>query len=139
MKQRCFNPSNACYSYYGGRGISVCSEWRDSFSRFYSDMGPSPGNRYTVDRINVNGNYCKENCRWATRSVQSENSRQTKWITHQGETLSRAGWSRKTGINRATLRSRLDRLGWTIERALTTPVRTMAARLERAERRMSRG
>lgn len=75
MKSRCENPNIPRYVDYGGRGISVCSSWRDSFEQFFTDMGPKPSGKHSIDRIDVNGNYCKENCRWATASVQNKNKR----------------------------------------------------------------
>ena len=74
MIQRCYNPKNMLYSYYGGRGIKVCDRWLESFDNFLNDMGERPAKR-TLDRINVNGNYKPSNCRWSTRLVQSRNRR----------------------------------------------------------------
>lgn len=75
MRYRCNNPNRPFYSYYGGRGISVCPEWDESFAAFLKDMGERPSPEYTLDRTDPDGNYCKENCRWATKSEQSRNTR----------------------------------------------------------------
>lgn len=74
MRRRCNNPNNGDYKYYGGRGISVCPRWGD-FLAFITDMGPRPSSGHSIDRINVDGNYEPENCRWATADIQSQNRR----------------------------------------------------------------
>jgi hypothetical protein len=73
--QRCTNIKNPKYHNYGGRGITVCERWRDSFENFYADMGPKPSPKHSIDRIDVNGNYEPSNCRWATQLIQSRNTR----------------------------------------------------------------
>lgn len=78
MKSRCFNPRLKRYKDYGGRGITVCPEWADSFEQFYKDMGDRPSPRHSIDRIDVNGNYEPDNCRWATLSQQNRNKRNSR-------------------------------------------------------------
>lgn len=82
IKQRCYNINNEKYKDYGGRGIKMCERWLVSFENFYNDMGGRPSNEYSIDRINVDGDYCKENCRWATIKEQNNNRRpkESKYI-----------------------------------------------------------
>jgi hypothetical protein len=118
MIARCHKPHNKNYRYYGERGIKVCERWL-KLENFIEDMGERPDG-YTLDRIDVDGDYCKENCRWTTRLVQSNNKRDTVFLTYNGETKSIHDWSRSKGLEYDALRGRL-RLGWSLERALNTP------------------
>ena len=119
MKMRCSNPKAISYKYYGARGVNVCDEWQ-SFVPF---MEWATANGYeehlTIDRINTNGNYCPENCRWATCKEQQNNTRYTKSIEMHGERHSVMEWAGILGIPHTTLYNRLRR-GWDINRALTT-------------------
>lgn len=115
MLSRCRNPHDKEYKRYGGRGIKVCERWRD-FSAFYEDMGDAPKG-FQLDRIDNNGDYCKENCRWASSKTQNNNRRDNFMITLGGETKTLAQWSEITGIHRMTIKSRILR-GWSPARAL---------------------
>lgn len=120
MKGRCLNKNHDDYHLYGGRGISICQEWVDSFAAFeewaiangYSDT-------LTLDRCDVNGNYCPDNCRWITQKSQCNNTRRNILITFNGETHTMKQWALMLGINYGTLSSRIKR-GWSYEKALTT-------------------
>lgn len=122
MRQRCMNPNQPDYPRWGGRGISVCEPWLESFDNFRKWAMESGYTDYlTIDRIDVNGNYCPENCRWATYEDQANNRRSSKLIEYKGEIRSETQWSRLLGGNRNLVHSRL-KSGWSIEKALTTPV-----------------
>jgi hypothetical protein len=121
MHQRCYNKLCTGYDNYGGRGITVCDAWQ-SFACFYADMGPRPSKDHSLDRIDNDGPYCKENCRWATRKEQQRNRRSTQFVTCGNETLTLTQWAERTGIKYKTLCKRLNS-GWPVEQALTQPVR----------------
>lgn len=118
-KDRCYNVNNQGYADYGGRGITVCDEWRSSFERFYADMGPRPKG-HSIDRIDNNGPYSPENCRWANPYQQTRNTRRNVRITFNGLNLTLTDWAITAGIPYERLRSRMER-GWPIDRALTEP------------------
>lgn len=120
MKTRCYNKSDHVYPLYGGRGITICPEWRDSFETF-RDWAMANGYQegLTIDRIDVNEDYKPENCRWVTVKEQENNRRNNRKITFKGETKTLSQWSAETGINRGTIQWRLNH-GWTVEKALST-------------------
>ncbi len=120
MIARCYTPSDKSYKRYGARGITVCERWRESFVNFLADMGDRPDG-CSIDRIDNDGPYSPENCRWATISQQNSNTRQNHNLTYDGETLTIAQWSTRLGISQHTIRNRL-RYGWSVERTLTEPV-----------------
>lgn len=122
LKSRCYNPSNKKYPSYGGRGITVCHRWMDSFENFIADMGNKPTPRHTIDRINNDLGYSPENCRWATPKEQSLNTRRNVFFEFNGKRLTVSEWSEETGISRSCINHRLER-GWGIERTLTTKSR----------------
>lgn len=122
MRQRCNDKKTIGYLNYGKRGITVCDTWQNSFEAFYKDMGPHPGKGYSIDRIDNNKGYSKDNCRWATRKQQNNNQRSNRIITFNGKTQNLTSWSKELHINFDTLRFRLDRYKWPVEKAFTTAV-----------------
>lgn len=120
MLYRCDNPRSKDYINYGGRGISVCDDWRDP-QRFF-EWAASSGyqSSLTIERIDVNSGYCPENCTWVFNEVQSHNTRRNVFVTINGETKHLAGWAKHFGIKWPTVASRL-RSGWGQVRAVTTP------------------
>lgn len=106
MVQRCANPKVAHYKNYGGRGITVCHEWL-SFDQFLKDMGKKPGAEYSLDRIDNNGNYCKENCRWATQVEQQNNKRTNHILCIDGVSKTIAEWSRYCSVSSNTINARV--------------------------------
>lgn len=118
MIQRCNYPKHICYHRYGGRGITVCPEWR-RFDRFWKDMGKTWYRGGTIERIDKNGNYEPSNCKWATYKEQANNSRRNKLLTVNGITKTMRNWCDELGVSYYKVRSRI-RYGWTHERALFT-------------------
>ncbi len=116
MRHRCNNPNNPSYSYYGGRGITVCAAWAE-FEAFLSDMGEPPTG-YSLDRIDTNKGYCPENCRWATKTTQARNQRNTRMLEYKGEVRPLIEWAEITGIAHSALVKRLQ-MGWSVEDVLT--------------------
>ena len=124
MKARTEYSSSQSYENYGGRGIKVCDEWRHDFQKFHDwAMAHGYQDDLTIDRIDVNGNYCPENCRWATKKEQGRNKRDIPKITYNGETLTLAEWSEKLDIKKTTLQTRIYNLGWSVKEAFETPVK----------------
>lgn len=122
MKQRCSNPNHNAFHNYGAKNIKVCDRWLHSFPNFYNDMGPRPSKFYTIERTDNNSDYSPRNCIWATRREQARNTAQNHKISFNGETMILTDWAEKLKINRGTLKTRICQLGWSTERALTTPV-----------------
>lgn len=121
MKDRRHNPNNDHYADYGGRGITVCSAWRDSFEAFYADMGDPPSEGHSIDRKKNELGYQPGNCRWATFVEQNNNNRRNVLLTYNERTQTIAQWAKDLGISQKTLGKRI-RSGRSVERALTTEV-----------------
>lgn len=118
MKRRCKDPQNKRYKRYGGRGITVCPEWRDSFEAFRDwSMANGYQDDLTIDRIDPDGPYSPENCRWATIKEQNNNRSNNRYITCNGKTLTLSGWSELTGLHRTTITRRMAR-GMSVEQSL---------------------
>lgn len=131
LRNRCLNPNNPSYHDYGARGITVCDRWLygengiHPFTLFRIDMGERPEGM-SIDRIDINGPYSPENCRWATPTQQACNRRNTFRVTYRGQTLPARVWSDIVGIRNSILYARLAQLGWDVERAFTTPPRNFS-------------
>lgn len=120
MVRRCTVKSSNRWHIYGGKGIKVCKRWKNSFSNFLNDMGERPEGT-SLDRIDINGNYCKDNCRWATTLEQARNRGNLKIIEAFGKKQLSSQWAQETGIKRQTIEFRIKQ-GWSPEEALTLPV-----------------
>jgi hypothetical protein len=114
MRQRCENPKRLYFEHYGGRGIAVCERWL-KFENFYEDMGEPPTPDHQIDRIDNNGPYSPENCRWTTRFINSNNSRNIRYLTFNDKTQSLSAWARELGLRPDTLWRRLCK--WPIHKA----------------------
>lgn len=127
MRDRCSNPNTSHYECYGGRGISICDRWMNSFENFFEDMGPRPSPRHSIDRIDVNGNYEPANCRWATVVQQRRNTRVNRIVSYLGKEMCLAEAAELSGISKDTLSMRLRR-GWEGDRIFETvrPLRSLA-------------
>lgn len=105
MKDRCYNVNNIEFDSYGGRGVGVCDRWRHSFENFYNDMGDKPKGK-SLDRINSNGDYSPDNCKWSSYIEQNNNKRNNILVSNNGVTLTLGQWAREMGINYGTLKWR---------------------------------
>lgn len=132
IKDRCLNPRYKKFENYGGRGITICKGWKEDFKNFIVDMGKKPGEGYSVERNDNNGNYscghCEEciengwvaNCRWATRKEQNKNKRSNVYLEFCGKTKTICEWGKEFNLSHSAIRKRLN-AGLTIEQALTLP------------------
>lgn len=141
IKQRCLNSKNAAWDDYGGRGIKICSYFKNSLENFVQDVGERPNKKYSIDRIDNNAHYscghCPEcirenwasNCRWATKKEQTRNTRSNRWLEYKGETKCLQDWAEILGLSRDTILHRLKK-GWSVERTFATPTKSSVKILE---------
>jgi hypothetical protein len=126
MLKRCYDPENHRYASYGGRGIRVCEDWLEPVRgrhRFYRwCLANGVQGELQIDRIDVDGDYCPDNCRFVDAITQMNNTTRNRWLTYQGQTKTLAEWARSTGMAYGVLKHRLDR-GWDVERIMNQPVR----------------
>lgn len=122
MKSRCNNPKNPRYSKYGGRGITVCKEWEESFQNFINDVGFRPSSDHSIDRIDNDQGYSPSNCKWSTPHEQMTNRTITRYVLVDGEEIPLATLAKQYQIPANTLRFRILK-GWTLHDALNQPVR----------------
>lgn len=122
IKRRCNNPNFSRYADYGGRGIKICDEWNDSFDAF-AEWAYANGyeDGLTIERIDVNGNYCPENCIFITMEEQAKNKRNTIWVDYNGERIQLRELCRREGKNYDMIKYRIEDMGWSIERAIQEP------------------
>lgn len=121
MKTRCFNKNSIAYKYYGERGITICDEWKIDYVNFESwALLNGYSDSLTIDRIDVNGNYEPCNCRWETSYVQTNNRRDNHILVFNGMSNTMKEWSDITGISYEKIKSRINKLHWSISKTLTT-------------------
>ena len=125
IKARCLNPNEPGYRYYGGRGITIHQSWKSSFEQFLADVGPRPSEKHTIERLDNNVGYEPGNVIWANRYVQGSNKRNNRRLEFRGQSRTIAEWGRIVGIDRRQIATRIDRLGWSVEKALSTPKRVV--------------
>lgn len=121
IRGRCYNAKSPNYSTYGGRGIIMCDEWKNDFMAFYKwSIEHGYDDNLSIDRIDVNGNYCSDNCRWVDRLTQENNKRNTNYVTYKGETKPLAVWCRELNLKHSLVSSRIQK-GWNVATAFETP------------------
>ena len=124
MRERCNNPNRKGHKHYGGRGIKICPQW-DSFAQFLADMGSRPPDKPTLERLDVNGDYEPSNCAWATWAEQRRNQRNSRYVEWQGERVYLKDLAKRHKLSLQLVGARL-KMGWSLEKALTTPVHRKA-------------
>ena len=128
LKNRCYREKDEHFSNYGGRGITVCDEWRNDFAAFYAHVGPRPSPQHSIHRKENNGNYEPGNVVWTTQDVQCNNRTSNRILEYGGKSQTLIQWSRETGLNCSTILLRI-KAGWSVERALTAPIQRLKRRM----------
>lgn len=121
LKDRVTNPNNDHFNRYGGRGIKCCDRWMNNYENFFADMGKRPSSLHSIDRIDNDGDYTPENCRWATKKEQARSRCSSRFIEHAGQNKTLAEWAEGAGMDLRALWQRLKR-GWGMEKSLKTPL-----------------
>ena len=137
MMTRCYNKNRNRYHHYGGRGIGVCDRWKNS-RNFYEDMNPSYFEGASLDRIDNDGDYCPENCKWVTLEEQRNNKQNTLWFERDGKRLNLKQWCTELGLDYKLIYPRVRIMKWSFEKAITTPVKETYAKAHRIRRENKR-
>lgn len=119
---RCTNPKTINWHLYGGKGVKICERW-DEFENFWEDMKEGYSSEMTIDRIDGSGDYTPENCQWATKTQQARNRENNYLVTYKGETLLGREWDERRRFKLGTVRDRISKKGWPVEKAIETPVK----------------
>lgn len=123
MKSRCSDPKVPCFYRYGGRGITVCERWGESFINFLEDMGPKPSSKHSLERKDNDGDYEPGNCKWATLEEQANNRNSSTFIEYKGLRKTKAQWEKQLGFRPGLLSERINKYGWDPCKAIETEVR----------------
>jgi len=121
IKQRCLNPKNKRYVYYGARGVTICAEWQVSFQTFLTHVGRRPHKKLWLDRLDNSKGYEPGNVEWRTIKEQQRNKRNNLWLEYRGETLLLVDLAERVGMDRRLLRQRIIDNGWSVEKAVSKP------------------
>jgi hypothetical protein len=125
MRQRCYSINDQAYKDYGGRGITICDEWKNNFESFYNwSLANGYTDGLTIDRINNNDGYSPQNCRWATPKEQANNRRSCRYFTFDGKTMNLMQWCNLLNLPYKIVHSRIYKSKWTFERAISQPIKS---------------
>lgn len=130
MKQRCLNTNNSRYKSYGGRGIKICDEWKNSFENFYQDMGDKPTEKHSIDRIDVNGDYTPTNCRWADDTTQNRNKISNFKVFYRNEYILLIDLCEELKLEYQKIYNRIYIMKWDTEKAINTPIKSKGLKIK---------